>query len=107
MGERQTAGGFRFSCARDRLSLPDPEEAKKPAFDLGIEPRVVVADGQGDLLSRGDIDVDERPGDPQVTQPAPQVAVAQKLLTVTLERAPRQPKALRRETGRLELRDQP
>jgi len=107
MGKRQVSRGFRFAGACDRLGLPDSQQTEKAAFDLPIEPIVVVGDRERDFFSGRDVDVDEGTGDAEMAEAAPQIAVAEKLLPVAFKRMSRKAEAFGRKVRRLELFDQP
>ena len=83
-GKGSRSAAFAFRRPRGLLGAPDGQGAGQAALDLALRV-LVVRHLERDLLARLDVDVDEGPGDPQVAEPAPEVAVAEELAAVPLE----------------------
>ena len=107
VGEGQPGGGRGLALPRDLHVAPDRERPGQAPLDLVLD-LVVEGHVERQLGAGLDVHVNEGAVDvAAVPEPAPEVAVAEQLPPVPLERVSGGPDPVDREVGRLELLDQP
>src|SRR5688572_21494637 len=79
----------------------------KPRLHVSIDRVILVWNRERELLSRGNVHVDERAGNAKMPEAAPEVAVAEQLSPIAFETVARQSKPFGGEVCALEFLDQP